>query len=91
MLDAAIASLDATGKRGSITGTMSHPNLTQGSNLIVTWTGGFETREELDVFMGSIGTTSEMFNRIDKVNAPCESFSREISRIMPRQHVHSLI
>ena len=43
VLDAAIASLDATveatGKRGFITGTMSHPNPTQGSNLIVTSTG----------------------------------------------------
>ena len=53
--DGAIASLDATvdatGYRGYITGTISHPNPTQGSNLIVTSTGGFESIEELDSFM----------------------------------------
>ena len=89
VLDAAIASLDATveatGKRGFITGTMSHPNPTQGSNLIVTSTGGFETVEELDSFMDAAGANSEMFARVDKANSQCDSFSSEISRILPRQ------
>ena len=79
------ATVDATGYRGFITGTISHPNPTQGSNLIVTSTGGFESIEELDSFMESAGMSDEMADRIDKVNSLCDSFSSEILRTMPHQ------
>ncbi|MEC9366695.1 MAG: hypothetical protein VYB13_01375 [Chloroflexota bacterium] len=85
--DATIASLDASvaarGGRGFVTGTMSHPMPTQGSNMIVSATGGFETADEIDEMMDS--GNDEVLDRIEAVNALCDSASTSISQILPPQ------
>ena len=85
--DATIASLDASvaarAGRGFVTGTMSHPMPTQGSNMIVSATGGFETADEIDEMMDS--GSDEVLDRIEAVNALCDSASSSISQILPPQ------
>ena len=87
--DAAITSLDvtaaATGKRGFVTGTMSHPRPAEGTGMIVTATGGIDSVEELDAIMDASFENDEILDRIERVNALCDSTANVISRVLPSQ------